>query len=288
MDPYAIAFSVLLGPMAVVFANVRSFASPEVRRERYVRGGVLAPGDAPAVDAPAAFIAREAARERTALVGSAVLTALAVVGLAVAGAPTAQAVAFVVLCTAFLGRALVIAVLAAREALHARTTGPRVSRGAVRALGDQVAVWPFVLATAAHALFLGLYVPASWSLRPELAGWVLAVAAVSAAASVGGWVLAAWVARQPQLAADAAELAWSDAARRRDLTAILLVGPLLAVGVTVSAFTYTGSGSTGDPVGHLPALAFGYLGCAVVLLIVAAVQERRARRTHPEVSDARR
>ena len=71
----------------------------------------------------------------------------------------------------------------------------------------------------------------------------------------------------------------------------LRITSTLAVGVTASAFSYAGQGPMGDPVGHLPALAFGYLGCALVLLIVAAVRARRvrhARHAPGEVADARR
>ena len=276
MDAYGVAFSVLIGAMAVVFANVRAFQSDEVRRERYVRNGVLKSSDTPTADAPTAFIQREASRERQALIGSAILTLVGVVVLAVAGPPTMQAIAFVVMCSAFLGRSVVLAVLAAREALRLRSGGPRVSHGAVWGVGARLNRLPYLLATALQLIFLIFYVPASLALRPDVAGWVMALAVLSVVASVGGWVLAAWVARQPQAAADPVELAWSDAGRRRDLSAILVVGPVLAAGVLVSAFTYGGGGPTGTPVGYLPWLAFGYMVAAIALTIVAGIVQHRA------------
>lgn len=274
MDVYAIAFSTLMGGMALVFANASTFASDEVRRERYVRHGVLRAGDAPDSDASAAFIAREKQRERQALLGSAVVTGLAIVGVAVLGAPTGQTMWFVVLWVAFMGRALVMAALAAREARQP-TVGPRVSRGELRPLVAWLPVWPWVALGVAQAAFLAAYVPQSLALRPDMVGWVLGLAVASVLGAVLGWGLAWWVARQPQLAADAGELAWSDTVRRRDLIAMLLTGPALAFGVMVSAFSYDGEGSMGDPVGSLPALAFGYLGVFAVLAGVGAFLGRR-------------
>lgn len=277
MDAYAIAFSILLGGMAVAFANATALQPTEVRRERYVRHGVLKGADTPDADASAGFMAREASRERQALVGSAVATLVGLLVLAVVGAPTVQAIAFVVLSAAFLGRGVVLAVLTAREALRERTPGPRVSHGAVRGIGAQLNRVPFMVVGLAQILFLALYVPQSLALRPDVSGWVVTFAVASVVASVAAWALAAWVARQPQLAADATELAWSDAARRRDLTAILLTGPVLAFGVAISAFSYGGGGSMGDPVGSLPAFAFGYLGVGLLVAIVAAIVGHRAR-----------
>ena len=292
MDGYGIAFAVLLGAMAVVLANVQAFASDAVRRERYVRGGVLKPGDTPDVDATAAFIAREKARERLALAGSAVVVAVAAVALALAGPPpTVQAVGFVVLTAAFFGRAVVIAVLGAREALDNRAPGPRASHGRVGSLGDYVSVLPWGLAAVLHLAFLAAYVPRSLALRPDLAGWVLALGSISLIALVGAWLLALWVARQPQLAASAGELAWSDAIRSRDLTGLLLTGPFLAVGVSISAFAYGGSGSAGEPVGWLPAITVGYLVTVGAVAIWGGVLARRRATPGPrtgELDHARR
>lgn len=277
MDAYGIAFSTLFGGMAVAFANATALQSAEVRRERYVRHGVFKGADTPNADASAGFITREASRERQAIVGSAVLTLAGVVVLAVVGAPTVQAIAFVVMTAAFLGRGIVIAVLTAREALRERAPGPRVSHGGVRGIGAQLNRVPFVLIGAAQLVFLALYVPQSLALRPDVSGWVLTFAIASVVASVAAWALAAWVARQPQLAADATELAWSDAARRRDLAAILLTGPVLAFGVAISAFSYGGGGPMGDPVGALPGFTFGYLGFAIMLAIGVAIVGHRTR-----------
>lgn len=287
MDVYGSIFAVMIGAMAVVFANWEAFASDAVRRERYVKHGVLRPGDAPDVDAPAGYVARERARERQALLGSAVLVAVAVVMLLIADPPTVQTIAFVVLSAAFFGRSAVIAVLAGQEAIRQPPSGPRLSRGRLGRLGDYVGVTPWACATVAQVAFLVAYVPTSLAHRPDVAGWVVALAVISLVAAAGGWTLAWWLARQPQAAGSHDELAWSDATRRRDLTAMLAAGPFLAVGVSISAFTYDGSGALGDPVESLPLTIFAYLVVMVVLAVwggvAAGLRERRERgRVHAE------
>lgn len=123
-----------------------------------------------------------------------------------------QAVGFVVLTAAFFGRAAVIAVLGAREALDHRApdrgrpmagsaawaTTCRCCRGARRRAAPGL---PRGLCTAlarAASRPRGLGARAGEH-QPDRPG--------------GAWLLAVWVARQPQLAASADELAWSDAIR---------------------------------------------------------------------------
>lgn len=172
-----------------------------------------------------------------------------------------------------------IAVLAAKEAFWQAKPGPRVSHGRVRRVGDFVPLWPWLAMTATQAGFLLTYTPASWDLRPDVSGWVTTLAAISATATIAGWVLAIWLARQPQLASTPTELDWSDFGRRRDLVAILITGPFLAVGVAISAFTYGGDGPTGDPVWPLPALIFGYIILVAVLAAVGGMLSKRRSRS---------
>lgn len=277
MDIYAVVYAVLIGAMAVGLANSSALQGDNARRERYLRDGVLRPGDTPRTDAPEGFIAREAARDRRALLGSVVLVVAAIALLFVVEVPTVQTMAFVILLAAFLGRAVVVAVLAAREAYTAGARGPRVSRGGVQGIAERLLFWPYAALAVAQLVFLGLYLPQSLRLREDLAGWVTGIAVVSLVALVGGWALAWWVARQPQLAATVDELAWSDASRRRDLGTLLMVGPLVAFGVSISAFAYGGGGSVGEAVGSLSVLAVGY----ALIVLGIAVAGWAARRNRP-------
>ena len=176
MDLASLVFALVIGALAVTMVNAQALVTDDVRRERYARHGVLKPGGAPDADAPAGFIEREKRAERLALVGSAVLTAVAAVALVVLRFPDFQSVSFLLLSAAFVGRTVVLAVLAAREAFTRVGRGQRVSRGGVRGLAQRVPVWAWAVVTLAQVVFLVLYVPQSGALRPELQGWVVGVA----------------------------------------------------------------------------------------------------------------
>ena len=286
MDLASLVFALVIGALAVTMVNAQALVTDDVRRERYARHGVLKPGGAPDADAPAGFIEREKRAERLALVGSAVLTAVAAVALVVLRFPDFQSVSFLLLSAAFVGRTVVLAVLAAREAFTRVGRGQRVSRGGVRGLAQRVPVWAWAVVTLAQVVFLVLYVPQSGALRPELQGWVVGVAVASLVVTVAGWIGAWWLARQPQLASDVNELAWSDQARSGHLAALLLAGPQLAIAVMVSAF-FSADAPLRAGVGSLPLLAWAYLVfSALVGLLAAATRRRHAAK--PEVHHAGR
>lgn len=278
MDGFTLVIALLMGFMAVMCVN-GGYTSEYSRKEKYALNGVLRPMDLPKVPASAAVIARDRHRERRGLAGSTVLTAAALVALLPTGGPTIKALFFVLLSAAFVGRGVVVSWLTARDALN-QPAGAPVSGRPARTLRGWTPRWPWVAVTALQAGFLLAYVPTSLALNPTLNPWVLGLAAASVALSAAGWVFARWLAPQPQLAADAAELAWSDAYRRRDLLTVLLIGPFVAVGVTVSAFTYGGDGPGGDPVGHLPLLALGYALAAGVIAFIGNLRATaRSRNT---------
>ena len=81
----AIAFEVMLVVAVVTVTNGLGLAGQDLLGPRLSRRGLSYPLDAPAGDAPAAFVARVRRRERTAYFGSAVAAALGAVGAFVAG-----------------------------------------------------------------------------------------------------------------------------------------------------------------------------------------------------------
>lgn len=281
MDILALVFTLTMGVMAVTVVNSPALAGADLRRERYARHGILRPGDAPDADAPQGFVQRETRAERLALIGSAVLVAAAAAALVVVGLPDFQALPILLLCAALVGRSVVLAFLAAREAATQGTPGPRVSHGRIRGVASRVPAWAWALVTVAQVAFLALYVPQSGALRPELQGWVVGVAVLSLLVTAGGWAGAWWLARSPQLAFDANELAWSDAARAAQLTSLLGAGPLLALGVMVSAFV-PGDGPARDAVGSLPLLAWAYLGLTILVAVLTAARPRGRNRAEAE------
>ena len=275
MDILALVFTLAMGVIAVAVVNSPALAGADLRRERYARHGILRPGDAPDADAPQGFVQRETRAERLALIGSAVLVAAAAAALVVVGLPDFQPLPFLLLA-ALVGRSVVLAFLAAREAATQGTPGPRVSHGRIRGVASRVPARAWALVTVAQVAFLALYVPQSGALRPELQGWVVGVAVLSLLVTAGGWVGAWWLARSPQLASDANELAWSDAARAAQLTSLLGAGPQLALGVMVSAFV-PGDGPARDSVGSLPLLAWAYLGLTILVAVLTAARRGRNR-----------
>lgn len=285
LDPLAVGFTIALGALAVVFVNIAAFLPYDVLAERYRVRGVLRLSPAPQANAPTGFAERIRRRERKAMLGSAIATAgTAVLVLTVLLPSAPLALWFLLWMAAFLGRAVVLAVLGAREAIEP-SAGPRVSRGGVLTLGERVALpWWWVLA-AVQGVFLVAYLAASRPLTP----WVAVVAAVSAAASAAGLVFARWLAAQPQGAGSAAELAWSDVVRQRDLVTILIAGPVLAFGVTVTAFAQSSGGATNDPVFPLALYAWGYLPVAGLLMALLGRSSRlRQAALAAEAADARR
>jgi hypothetical protein len=256
MDILALVFTLAMGVIAVAVVNSPALAGADLRRERYARHGILRPGDAPDADAPQGFVQRETRAERLALIGSAVLVAAAAAALVVVGPPDFQALPFLLLCAALVGRSVVLAFLAAREAATQGTPGPRVSHGRIRGVASRVPARAWALVTVAQVAFLALYVPQSGALRPELQGWVVGVAVLSLL--------------------DANELAWSDAARAAQLTSLLGAGPQLALGVMVSAFV-PGDGPARDSVGSLPLLAWAYLGLTILVAVLTAARRGRNR-----------
>ncbi|GAB3700404.1 hypothetical protein [Mariniluteicoccus flavus] len=185
------------------------------------------------------------------------------------------------LATALVGGAVALSInssaLAPADVLRERTPGPRLSRVSVPRLGGLIPLGLTVALTVVSAGFAAAYLPLAVGLRPDVRGWVVATGVLALIGTVAGWVAALWLVRQPQLASSAEELAWSDTLRRRDVSALLVLGPGLTFGLAAAAYT-SGDGPMNAPVQPLAGLAWAYAAVLVAFAVAWAVVERKPAR----------
>ena len=253
----AIAFEVMLVVAVVTVTNGLGLAGQDLLGPRLSRRGLSYPLDAPAGDAPAAFVARVRRRERTAYFGSAVAAALGAVGAFVAGLTLGAYL--LILIGAHLGRVLVLVLMDAGDARDP-AVGPRRATGG-RALLEFVPPAGLALMAATQAVVTVLLTVVAYLWAPDAFSMIAAVVAAATALFVVAGLAALWLAHQPLRATSVAERGWADATRRYDIVMLLTVGPV----ASLAAF------AVGDGPGRALPLWLGLLMLGAILLAVRQV-----------------
>lgn len=275
MDLPTLALATFQAVMSFLLINSRSLLPEYMLAERFARNGIFKGRGFPDAEVPAPYVARLRARERTAALVSALtlVPALAASGLL----PDPMQAFPLLVSVAFVGRAVTLAVLGAREALRA-AAGPRVSRGRVVLLTDLVPAWVIALVVAVQVAFV---VAATVFVDgPAWQPWGLGGGLGLTVATLG---LAAWLARQPQAAEGPEALAWSDSERREYVVQLLSIGPLVTM-MLGALLLRVAEG----PVGVLVWANFGVVMIALLIADVASRRHASQRLATRETIDARR
>ena len=269
-------FAVFIAALGVTLANSRALMPDYMLAERFVRHGVFKGHGHPDADAPAQFVARVRARERTAVLFSVLMVIPAIAFVLRLPQPTMGLP--VMAAVAVAARGVTLAVLGAHEARQS-ADGPRVSRGRVVGLADLVPLWAvavIVFAQVGSTAAATLLVDGPAWLPWALGGSIVVTAATGA--------MAAWLARQPQRAEDAIALAWSDSFRREDVVGLLMLGRLVTLLVCALLIGFPASG----PVGIVAWGAMAVIGATLIIADSASRRRASQRLGQPGFSDAHR
>lgn len=264
-----IVFTLALGFIVVCAVNASALMPRSMLRERYLKDAA-APG-AVEVDAPDAVLDRVQARNRVALIVSALCTAAAAVALPFLEFPAIQRLVSVLLLAAAVPMLMTRALMSGERGA-ARLAGHTDEQPTI---ADYLPVGLVAALVAAQVVFLGVYVSLSLAQQPDDRGWVYAWAVASAVATAASLVVVVWRVRQPR-PADVVGRYWADRLRTDDLVGLVVIGPVIALGVTLTAFTYGGPGPTATPV--FPFLLFGLAYLVVLVGLIVALGVRAPRR----------